>query len=59
MLLRSCGQSGGKNLPCHEEASSHLGWSGGGEVVMEHGQVKNKHIYANCVSRLEQRETQI
>lgn len=40
MLLRSCGQSCGKNLPCHEEASSHLGCSGGGEVVMGHGQVK-------------------
>lgn len=39
MLLRSCGQSSDKDLPCRSEASSHLGWTGGGEVVMGHGQV--------------------
>lgn len=40
MLVRSCGQSGGKDLPCHLEASSCLGCSGGTEMVMVRGHVK-------------------
>lgn len=40
MWLRSCGQSGGEDLLCREEASSHLGCSGDGVVVMERGRLK-------------------
>ncbi len=40
VLVRSCGQSGCKDLPWHEVASSHLGCRGGGEAVMRLGQLK-------------------
>lgn len=39
VLLRSYGQSGGMDPLCHWEASSHLGCSGGVEMVMGHWQV--------------------
>lgn len=42
MLLRSCDQSGEKDLCCHYEASSRLVCCDNGEVVKEDGQVKVK-----------------
>lgn len=44
MWLRSCGQSDGEDQLCCEEASSHLGCSGCGVVVMEHGRLKGNAL---------------